>query len=111
MYLRDQQIEPEFVRMSQNLGKDYYEKFKTDADKDYFVTKRGKVPVPRAYDKHREKEQETKEFKKSGRPTIGQIKEARKEKQQNSKENTKARLKAKHEVNQQIVNNHNRGLN
>jgi hypothetical protein len=109
-YLKKQSIQPEFVRMSQNLGKTYYEKYSTDADKDYYQTRRGKVPTPRAYDKHREKEQETKEFKKSGRPTLGQLKESRKEIAMSSTENSKNRLRQKHIINKQIVDNHNRSL-
>ena len=50
------------------------------------------------------------QFEKSGRPTIGQIKERRKEQAMQSDDNTRVRLQQKHKINEQIVKQHNRGL-
>jgi hypothetical protein len=109
-YLKQINIEPEFQLQSQSLGKSFYEKYKTDTDKDYFTTSRGRQRVPRAYDKYREAEQTTEEFKASGRPTLEEIKLKREEKAKNNTENRKYRRQSKHIINKQIESNHNRGL-
>ena len=49
-------LEPEFLCMSQGIGKDWYNKFKFDTEKDYLNVNFQKNKVPRYYDKQLEKE-------------------------------------------------------
>ena len=49
-------LEPEFIIMSKGIGKDWWNKYKIDTDKDYLsIDYDKKVKVPRYYDKLREK--------------------------------------------------------
>ena len=78
---------PEFINMSQGLGKGWLEKYETDLDKDYIITRFKKHKVPRYYDKKREEKDPEK---------IAKIKEERKRKALERKhDNTKVRLKSK----------------
>jgi hypothetical protein len=47
---------PEFIRMSQGIGKTWYEKYKSDTYKDYVYVGKQKHKIPRYYDKQLEKE-------------------------------------------------------
>lgn len=62
---------PEFIRMSQGIGKSWYQKYKFDTYKDYVHVSKQKHKIPRYYDKLLEKEDPQK---------LERIKEARKEK-------------------------------
>jgi hypothetical protein len=48
-------IQQEFVLMSQGIGKDWWNKYHSDTDKDYILADYQKAKVPRYYDKLREK--------------------------------------------------------
>lgn len=49
-------LNPEFIIMSKGIGLDWWNKYKTDTDKDYLsIDYDKKVKVPRYYDKQREK--------------------------------------------------------
>lgn len=49
-------VNPEFIIMSKGLGLDWWNKYRTDTDKDYVtVDYDKKVPIPRYYDKQRER--------------------------------------------------------
>jgi hypothetical protein len=51
------EVNPEFVIMSKGIGKTWWQKYKTDTDKDYLIVDRDKTTrVPRYYDKLRERE-------------------------------------------------------
>jgi hypothetical protein len=63
--------EPEYITMSQGIGKQWYEKFKADTYKDYVNVNFKKAKIPRYYDKQLEKEQPEK---------LEEIKEKRKAK-------------------------------
>jgi hypothetical protein len=49
-------LNPEFIGMSQGIGKDWYKLFKEDTYKDYLETNGFKNKIPRYYDKQLEKE-------------------------------------------------------
>lgn len=49
-------VAPEFVMMSKGIGKEWWQKFASDTDKDFLVVDRDKtVSIPRYYDKLRER--------------------------------------------------------
>jgi hypothetical protein len=47
---------PEFIRMSNGIGKNWYQKYKADTYKDYIHVNKAKHKIPRYYDKQLEKE-------------------------------------------------------
>jgi hypothetical protein len=50
-------VTPEFIRMSQGIGKEWWQKYKADTYKDYLNVSNRKNKVPRYYDKQLEKEE------------------------------------------------------
>lgn len=83
-------VTPEFITMSQGIGKKWLEKYYTDTDKDYLNVNGMKNKVPRYYDKQREKRDPE---------SLKVIKEKRAEEAiKRNKENTKSRLEAKAKV-------------
>jgi hypothetical protein len=95
-------LEPEFIGMSQGIGKTWYKCFASDTDKDYLETGGFKNKIPRYYDKLREK------VDPEG---LAEIKRQREEKAKaNEKETTKKRLHAKHLVKQAQEKMLKRGL-
>jgi hypothetical protein len=85
-------LNPEFIGMSQGIGKTWYRCFKTDTYKDYLETGGFKNKIPRYYDKQLEKEN----------PELyAEIKLKREEKaKENEHEQTKKRRNSKHLVKQ-----------
>jgi hypothetical protein len=95
-------LNPEFIGMSQGIGKKWYEAFKGDTDKDYLVQNGFKNKIPRYYDKLREKEDPD---------SLEVIKQKREQKaKENEKETTKKRLHAKGLVKQAQEKMLKRGL-
>jgi hypothetical protein len=100
--LRKIGLEPEFLLTSKNIGKDWYNKYKADLDKDYLMTAGVKQKVPRYYDKLLEKENPEK---------LLRIKEERRQKALlNKKETTNKRLLAKATVKNTQYKQLKRGL-
>lgn len=83
-------LKPEFITMSNGLGKDWWTKYRGDTDKDFLLAGEAefRVKVPRYYDKLREKEDPD---------SLVLIKERRKVRGEEycAKEGTRERLKAK----------------
>tara|TARA_R110002072_G_scaffold196017_3_gene353387 strand:+ start:2238 stop:3008 length:771 start_codon:yes stop_codon:yes gene_type:complete len=100
-FIKEVELTPEYARMSTNpgIGKDWYEKFKSDLyPSDFIVTNEGKkVSIPHYYDKLLEREDEYQ---------LKQQKEARKMAAKlNSQETTRDRLLAREFCKkQQIIN-------
>jgi hypothetical protein len=83
-------LNPEFIGMSQGIGKNWHELFKEDTDKDYLETNGFKHKIPRYYDKLREK---------ADPDSLAAIKEERERKaKENASDNTTRRRLAKNEV-------------
>jgi len=84
------QLTPEFIGMSQGIGKTWYNEFKSDTYKDYLQTNGFKHKIPRYYDK---------QLEKINPQLLEQTKIKRQEKAKTNKaETTKPRLLAKNEV-------------
>ena len=92
---------PEFIYMSRGIGKEWHNRYKSDTNKDYLLSSSGqKFPVPRYYDKLREKENPE---------SLEAIKKARTEKARihSEREGTESRLYSRgiikqHQLNQLI---------
>lgn len=83
-------LEPEFIGMSQGIGKLWHQLFKQDTDKDYLQTNGFKHKIPRYYDKLREKENPDE---------LEKIKQRRQERaKENLSEQTPTRRRAKNIV-------------
>lgn len=99
--MRRKGIQPEFIRMSKGLGKNWLEKYRSDTDKDYIVSRNRKQKIPRYYDKENDKHNPEKHRK---------IKEVRVQKaKERSLKTTKSELKSREIINKQNVNLLKRG--
>lgn len=101
-------LKPEFLTMSQGIGKTWWNKYKTDTNKDYLLNEAlQKTKVPRYYDKQREKEDPD---------SLEEIKLRREEKaKEQEKENTIRRKMAKRKVKEtqskQLIRGYENGEN
>jgi hypothetical protein len=48
---------PEFITMSNGIGKEWHDKYQTDTYKDYLTVNYAKAKIPRYYDKQMEKKE------------------------------------------------------
>lgn len=92
---------PEFIRMSNGIGKNWYKEFKQDTKKDYLKVNYKKHKIPRYYDKLHEKDDPA---------SLIAIKEQRRKQAEKSKDNTKDRLKSKDIIIKQSLTKLPRGL-
>lgn len=108
-HMRKLKLEPEFIKYSRNLGRTYYEKYARDADKGYYNTKKGKIPVPRAYEKIKEKYEN--EPYNIDRPKLAELKEERHKQAVLSGEGTRNRRRQKLLIDKIKQQRHTRNLN
>ncbi|AXL15311.1 replication initiator protein [Microviridae sp.] len=99
------QVQPEYTTMSRRpgVGRDWYEKYKTDAYPDDFLTHQGKkLPIPKYYDTL---------FERSNPSDFERIKDIRREKLAKHKENlTPDRLRVREKVKLAQINKLERTL-